>query len=99
MIWFQTGVAERDHSVCRKCDWSEFYCDAEEAILMNIPESQGREIEICMFVDSDHAENKTYCRLRSGFLIYVNITLVQQFSKKQSTVETLVFVAEFVVMK
>ena len=32
----------------------------------------------------------------SGFLIYVNIALVQWFSRKQSTVETSVFGAEFV---
>ena len=39
------------------------------------------------------------CRLRSGFMIYVNIALVQWFSKKQSTVETSVFGTEFVAMK
>ena len=50
-------------------------------------------------MDSDQAGDKVSCRSRSGFLVYVNTTLVQWFSKKQSTVETSVFVAEFVVMK
>ena len=40
-----------------------------------------------------------YHRSRSCFLIYVNTALVQWFSKKQSTVETSVFDAEFVAMK
>ena len=52
-----------------------------------------------MFVDSDHAGDKVSCRSRSGFLIYMNTALVQWFSKKQSTVETSVFGAEFVAMK
>ena len=52
-----------------------------------------------MFVDSDHEGDKMSCRSRSGFLIYENTALVQWFSKKQSTVETAVFGAEFVAMK
>ena len=38
-------------------------------------------------------------RSRSGFMIYMNMALVQWFSKKQSTVETPVFGNEFVAMK
>ena len=38
-------------------------------------------------------------RSRSDFLIYINMVLVQWFSKKQSTVETSVFGAQFVAMK
>ena len=52
-----------------------------------------------MFVDSDHAGDKVSHRSRSGFLIYMNTALVQWFSKKQSTLETSVFGAEFVAMK
>ena len=52
-----------------------------------------------MFVDSDHAEDKVSLRSRSCFLISVNTTLVQWFSKKQSTVETSVFGTEFVTMR
>ena len=66
---------------------------------MNAPEPQGKDVDICMFVDSDHAEDKVSCRSRSGFLIYVITALMPWCSKKQSTVETSVFVVEFVVMK
>ena len=52
-----------------------------------------------MFVDSDHAGDKVSHRSKSGFLIYVNTVLGQWFSKKESTVETSVFGAEFVPMK
>ena len=66
---------------------------------MNAPEPGGKEVDIHMFVHSDHAGDKVSRRSQSGFLIYVNTGLVQWFSKKQSTVETLVFGAEFVAMK
>jgi len=52
-----------------------------------------------MFVDSDHAGDKLTRRSRTGFLIYINTALIQWLSKKQSTVETSVFGAEFVAMK
>ena len=50
-------------------------------------------------MDSDHAGDKVFQRLKSGFLIYVNTVLVQWVSKKQSTLETSVFSAAFVTMK
>ena len=52
-----------------------------------------------MFLDSDHAGDKLSCTSKSGFLIYVQHSIVQWFSKKQSTVERLVFGTEFVTMK
>ena len=50
-------------------------------------------------MDSDHAGDKVSCRSICGFLIHMNTTLVQWFSKKQSTVEKSVFGPEFVAMK
>ena len=81
-----------DHSLFKKCDWSEFYRGANKAIPVNTPETWGKEGDIHTFLDSDHAGDKL-C-----FLIYVNTTLVKWFSKKQSIVETFVFGAEFVTM-
>ena len=46
---------EIDHSIFKKCDWSEFYQDSKEAVLVNAPESKSKEVDICMFVDGDHA--------------------------------------------
>ena len=66
---------------------------------MNNAEPSGKEVDIHRFVNSNHAGNKVSYKSRSGFLLYVNTALVQWFSKKQSTVETSVFDAEFVPMK
>ena len=66
---------------------------------MNAPEHQGQEVDIIMFVDSDHEGDKVSHRSRSSFLKYMSTTHMQWFSKKQSTVETSVFGAEFIAIK
>ena len=52
-----------------------------------------------MFVDSDQATDETTRRSRTGYFIYMNSALVNWLSKKQATIETSVFGAEFVAMK
>ena len=52
-----------------------------------------------MFVDSNHGTDETKRRSRTGYFIYVNSVLVNWLSKKQATIETSVFGAEFVAMK
>ncbi|KAL7455165.1 hypothetical protein ACHAXS_000352, partial [Conticribra weissflogii] len=52
-----------------------------------------------MFVDSDHAGDQCTPRSCSGFLIYLNTALISWYSKRQLTIETCTFGAEFVAMK
>jgi hypothetical protein len=52
-----------------------------------------------MFVDSDHVGDKVSRRSRTGFVILINRSIVDWLSKKQSTVETSVFGAEFCALK
>ena len=56
-------------------------------------------MDLRMFVDSDHAGDKLTRRSRTGFMIYMNTALILALSKKQSTIETSVFRAEFVALK
>ena len=70
-----------------------------ELIPPNAPLPKGKEVDLCIFVCSDHAGNKQIRRSRTRFMIYVNVTLINGYSKKQSTIETSVFAAEFVTMK
>ena len=46
---------------------------------MNALEPCGKEVDICMFVNSVHAGDKVSCRSVSAFLIYVNTALVHWF--------------------
>ncbi len=52
-----------------------------------------------MYVDSNHAGEKRKRQSQTGFFVYLNCALVQWLSKKQATIETSVFGAEFVAMK
>ncbi len=71
----------------------------EEAIPPDMPPPLGKDVDLCMMVDSDHAgDRRTRCS-RTGFIIFCNLALIIWLSKKQATIETLVFGAEFVAMK
>ena len=98
-IVFDPSYPEIDMTAFKECDWKHFYGDVHEAIPPNAPPSRGKEIDLRMFVDSDHAGDKLTRRSRTGFLIFLNMSLVIWHSKKQATIETSVFGAEFVAMK
>eukprot|EP00804_Cyclotella_cryptica_P026575 CCRYP_014011-RA/>CCRYP_014011-RA protein AED:0.14 eAED:0.14 QI:0/0/0/1/0/0.25/4/0/793 len=82
-----------------ECDWSDFYPGASEALLPNAPKPLGKGVTLQMFVDSNHAGDKVGQRTQTGFVIFLNYGMINWLSKKQSTVETLVFGAEFCTMK
>jgi hypothetical protein len=98
-IVFDPSYPTVDMSVFKECDWKAFYGDVREAIPPNAPPPRGKDVDLRMFVDSDHAGDKRVRRSRTGFLIYLNMSLITWFSKKQSTIETSVFGAEFVALK
>jgi hypothetical protein len=80
-------------------DWSNFYGNVKEAIPPDMPKPKGKTLVIRLFVDSDHAGDKLVRRSRTGFIIYLNGAPIVWYSKKQGTIETSVFGAEFVAMK
>jgi hypothetical protein len=82
-----------------ECDWSDFYPGASEALPPNAPKPLGKGVTLRMFVDSDHAGDKVSRGSRTGFVIFLNYGMIDWLSKKQSTVETSVFGAEFCAMK
>jgi hypothetical protein len=63
------------------------------------PVSCGKEVDLRLFVDSDHAGEQFTRRSRTGFFIYLNMAPIVWFSKRQPTVESSIFGAEFVTMK
>jgi hypothetical protein len=80
-------------------NWTEFYGNVEEAIAVDIPEPLGKDLDVRMMCDSDHAGDKRTRRSPTGLLIFCNMALIDWVSKTQATVETSVFGAEFVAMK
>ena len=65
----------------------------------NMPTPLGKDADLRMMVDSNHAADKQIQQSRTGFLIFCNMALIDWVSKKQQTIETSVFGAKFVAMK
>ena len=74
-----------------ECDWHEFYAGATKAIPPNAPKPLGKGVTLRMFVDSDHAGDKSEPML----VIFLNPRMIHWLSKKQSTIEASVFDAKF----
>ncbi|KAI2510101.1 Reverse transcriptase (RNA-dependent DNA polymerase) [Fragilaria crotonensis] len=98
-IVFDPSYPDIDRSAFKECDWKSFYGEVTEAIPPNAPPPRGKDVDIRLFVDSDHAGDQRTRRSRTGFLIYLNMSPIVWYSKKQATIETSVFGAEFVAMK
>ena len=96
---FDPTYPDIDMNAFKECDWKEFYPGAKEAIPENKPEPRGKDVDLRLFVDADHAGDMVTRRSRTGFFIYMNMALVSWYSKKQATIETSVFGSEFVAMK
>jgi hypothetical protein len=72
-----------------KCDWSEFYPEAAEAIPTNMPRPRGKEVSMSCFVDADHAGCRETRRSHSGIIL----------SKRQNTVEASTYGSELLAMR
>jgi hypothetical protein len=80
-------------------DWIRSYGKVEEPVPGNAPKPRGTQVVLRLFVDSDHAGEELTRRSRTGFIMYMNSAPTLWHSKRQGTVETSVFGAEFVAMK
>ena len=60
----------------KKADWTSFYGEGKEALPPNAPKPLRKEVELYMFVDSDNAGDKATRRSRTGFMIFMNMALI-----------------------
>ena len=69
-------------------DQSNFSMDFNEsavkAIPHNAPKPRCREMDLCIFIDINHVGSKIARRSRTGFMIYMNMSLVSWCLKKLS---------------
>jgi hypothetical protein len=79
--------------------WTECYGNVEEAIPVDMHEPLGKDVDVRMMCESDYAGDKRTRCSHTGFLIFCNMALIDWVSKKQTTIETSVFGAEFVAIK
>ena len=90
---------EIDESAFKKCEWKEFYGDVRKPVPPNALAPRGKPVDLCLFVDSSHADDQKVRKSRTRYFVYMNMAPIRWLSKKQATVETAVFGAEFVAMK
>ena len=91
-----------DESLFEAKDWasSEFgHLDGKEEVPPKMPEPRGQGFVISTEVDADHASDTVSRRSRTGFFVWLNCSLIHWWSKKQISVETSSFSAEFCAMK
>ena len=96
---FDPSYPKISESDFKEVDWKEFYGDVTEAIPPNAPEPRGKCIDLTLYVDASHADDRLHRRSRSAYILFLNMAPIAWLSKKQATVETSVFGAEFVAMK
>ena len=77
----------------------EDYPDAAELLDTDLPPPLVDEIAITAFVDSDHAHDKVTRRSMTGIIILLGRTPVFYHSKRQGSVETSTYSAEFMAMR
>jgi hypothetical protein len=65
----------------------------------NAPEPRGNPVNMYGFCDSDHAGDRVTRRSHTGIILFLNRAPITWFSKKQNTVETSTFGAEFVALR
>jgi len=68
-------------NVFKPNDWKSFYGNVEESITSNAPEPCEKDVDLRLYVNSDHAGEKRTCSSRTGFFVFMNTALVQWFSK------------------
>jgi hypothetical protein len=98
-VLFDPTYPSVDMGTFIKTDWKTMYRDVKEMIPSDYPVPRGKEVDLRLFVESDHAGDQFTRRSRTGFVIYLNMAPIVWFSKRQPTVESSFFGAEFFAMK
>ena len=88
-----------DEKFFKLYDWIGFYRHVTDSVPGNMPEARGLSVSISMFIDASHGGNVKDCRIQTGVLIFINKSPIHWYSKKQPSVETRTFGAEFCAMK
>jgi hypothetical protein len=57
-------------------NWTKFYGNVEEAIPVDMPEPLGKDLDVRMMCDSDHAWDKRTRCSHTGFLIFCSMALI-----------------------
>ena len=82
----------------QRCDWTDFYRDAEEVIPGNVPVAIHNFMSTHYFVDANHAGDTATRRSQNPILLFCNSAPIIWFSKRQNSVEASMFGTDFTAM-
>ena len=77
----------------------DYYKDSIFEDLQNAPTRFGFPVEVNIFVDASHADEKLDRKSVTGILIYVGDMLIKSISRRQKSVATSTFSSEFLALK
>ena len=80
-------------------NWKVCYGEIVEEDPAGMPTPLGKPVKIRTFLDADLADNVVTRRSHTGIFIFVNNSLIVQYSKKQNAVEPATFGAEMVAIR
>ena len=72
-----------------------YYPDVQDEWDSNWPAPKGKPVTVTIFVDADHASNRSDRRSITGIIILINKMPYKWFSKRQTSVEASTFGAEY----
>ena len=98
-LMFDSGYPKVKENWFQIYDWHDFYRDDKEAIPPNMPEARGNDVIITAFMDANHADDRSDRKSLTGVLIFVNKAPIHWYSKKQNTVKSSTFDAEYFAMR
>ena len=76
-----------------------YYQDSIFEDLLNAPHPFGFSVEVNIFVDASHADDKLDRKSVTGILIYVGDMLIKSISRRQRSVATSTFSSDFLALK
>ena len=83
-----------------KEDWIDLYPGAQEAMPPDLPKAMNKTpVQLTAFLDASHASDMVTGRSTTGYILFVGMTPVKWYSKRQNTVETSSYGAELVAMR
>ena len=80
-------------------DFGNQYSDFSEDEDVRLPEPLMKELAMNIFIDSNHGHDRVTGRSITGMISFVGRTPITHISKRQSSVQTTTFGAEFVALK
>ena len=87
------------NSLFKRENWVNSPYGTEPITIKNAPDLYGKVVKLIAYCDADHAGDLLTRRSRSGFLIYINNSLIHWMSKRQLSIETSSYGSEFTSLK